>query len=407
MFRLFSFLLLSALACWGCGPGGQGARMPAHRSSDRAGEEGGQRGPDGHRTNGDTGGPRLEPNVPFAMLGGGPRHLHRAPAPGPKTEPVETARFQCGGRIAASPVIGPDGTIYVGSIDGTFNALDRTGRLRWSYICDEPIFSTAAVSQTGKVFVGCDDDTLLAFSTDGTLRWTYRMKHDVDAAPVIAEDGVIYVGGEGLHAIDGEGRKRFKLWLGGHVTASPAVRPDGVIAVGSHDHRFYMVTPDGTVLGVFDTKGPIQGAAAVLSDNDMVFGSDDGYVYRLAKTGGMRWKFKTGGPVRAGIAVGREEKRLFAASMDGAVYCIDADVGQLVWKSETGRSVKASPMLDSDGRLYVGSRDHHLYAFDQEKGDVIWRIDLGFEIDAAVAVPGEGRLITADDNGVVRLFKEK
>ena len=48
----------------------------------------------------------MEPNVPFAMMGGGPRHLHRADVPGPKEMPTEIASFRTGARIAASPTIG-------------------------------------------------------------------------------------------------------------------------------------------------------------------------------------------------------------------------------------------------------------------------------------------------------------
>ncbi len=251
--------LLSAVAvgvtglALACGPSGQGSRGARSRTAEQQGDE----AVVAKTPEAADGAEPLEPNVPFAMLGGGPRHLHRATVPGPARTPRTVAAFHCGGRVAASPVIGPDGTIYIGAIDGSFNALKRDGTLRWSFVCDEPIFSTAAVSQTGKVFVGCDNDILHAFSTDGTPRWTYRMTHDVDSAPVISDEGIIYVGGEGLHAIDGDGKRRFKLWLGGHVSASPTVRPDGVIVVGSHDNRIYFVKVDGTVLAGFETGGAI------------------------------------------------------------------------------------------------------------------------------------------------------
>jgi outer membrane protein assembly factor BamB len=348
-----------------------------------------------------------EPNVPFAMAGGGPRHLHRADVPGPKTAPVEIARFHCGARIAASPVIGPDGTIYIGSIDGTFNALSRNGALRWSYICDEPIFSTAAVSQTGKVFVGCDDDTLLAFSTDGTVRFVVNTKQDMDSSPTIGDDGTIFVGGENLHALDNDGNLRFKVWLGAHVSASPSVRPDGVIAVGSHDHRFYLVAADGTVLSVFETKGPIQGPAASLKNNDVVFGSDDGVLYRLAPKGGLRWKRTLDGALRSGIAVNEAEDTLYTASMAGTVFALDAEKGTVRWKTALAGPVKASPMLDSQGLLYVGSRDQSLYALDGNTGAIVWRMPLSAEVDATPAVAVGKRLIAAADDGVVRIFEEK
>jgi outer membrane protein assembly factor BamB len=348
-----------------------------------------------------------EPNVPFAMEGGGPRHLHRASIPGPKTAPKEISSFHTGNRIAASPIIGPDGTIYIGSTDGTFNALSRDGSLRWSYICDEPIFGTAAVSQTGKVFVGCDDNTLIAFSTDGTLRFTVNTKQDMDSSPVIADDGTIFVGGDSLYALDNDGKIKFKLWLGGHVSASPAVRPDGVISVGSHDRRFYMAGKDGTVLSVFDTKGPILGPAAALQNNDVVFGSDDRVLYRLNAKGTLRWKLELDGALRSGIAVNEEEDTVYVGSMAGTVFAIDAKKGTVRWKTATAGPIAASPMLDSQGLLFVASRDHSLYALDAISGAIVWRISLDAEIDAAPAVAFGKRLIAAADDGKVRILEEQ
>lgn len=320
---------------------------------------------------------------------------------------METARFNCGGRIAASPVIGPDGTIYIGSIDGAFNALSGDGALRWSYICDEPIFSTAAVSRTGKVLVGCDDDTLSAFSTDGSLRFVFRSGQDMDSSPIISDDGKIFVGGENLHALDANGRLLFKVWLGAHVIASPSVRPDDVIAVGSLDHRFYLVSPDGTVMSAFETKGPIQGPAAALKNNDVVFGSDDGFLYRLAPMGALRWKLLLNGALRAGVAVNESEDTLYTASMGGTVFAVDAEKGTVCWKTSLAGPVKAAPLLDNQGLLFIGSRDRALYALDASTGEIVWRLLLGAEIDAAPAAAVGNRLVAAADDGSVRILGEK
>ena len=392
------FSLFGALLVGHCGPGGRSGppkgseKTPALAPTPSGPEE-------------DDSKPQ-EPSVPFAMLGGGPQHLHRSDLPGPRSRPRISAKFHCGARISASPVVGPDGTVYIGSVDGTFNALRQSGRMRWSYVCDEPIFSTAAISQLGSVYVGCDDDTLLAFSTSGRLRWTYPMKQDVDGAPIIGEDGVLYVGGDGLHAIQENGKPVFKLWLGGHVSASPSMRHDGVIVVGTHDHRVYAVDQKGTVLFSFSTKGPIQGPVSVLNTNDMVFGSDDGYVYRLAPKGGTRWKFKTGGPVRSGIAVAPGEKTLFVASMDGTLFGLDAATGKQNWRVDTAGPIRASPMLDSNGTIYIGSRDHHLYAIDSADGEIVWRIDLGSQIDSTAAIASGRKLIIGSDDGTVRILEE-
>jgi len=344
------------------------------------------------------------PNEPFAMLGGGPRHLNRSNIEGPLAEPVVSSIFRTGARVFSSPVIGPDGTIYIGSIDGTFNAMHRDGKLRWSYVCGQPVFATAAISQSGVVYTGCDDETLIAFTTDGAIRWTYRMSQDVDSAPVIADNEIIYVGGDGLHAITSAGKRKWKLLVNGHINATPSVRPDGMILVGSHDNRMYAVKPNGTVAWTFGTKGVIQGSAAILNNNDAVFGSGDGFVYRLSPGGGLRWKFKTGGPVLGGVAVSSDESILYMGSMSGSVFALEAKTGKKIWKFSTGAPVRSTPTIDSAGRLYIGSRDHHLYALSASTGETLWRIDLGAEIDSTAAVASGERLIVGCDDGAVRIL---
>lgn len=349
----------------------------------------------------------FEEHVPFAMRGGGAAHLHRTPLAGPARAPAVTHVFRTGARVFASAVVGPDGTVYLGAIDGSFNALRPNLELRWAYICDEPLFSTAAVSLSGIVYVGCDDDRLLAFSTDGALRWTYRAGHDVDSSPVIAPSGAIYVGADGLHAVSPRGERIFKVMLEGHVSASPTVRPDGMVVVGSHDHRVYAVDRDATVAWIFSTQGPVSAPAAALDNNDVVVGSDDGRIYRLAQRGGMRWKTETGGPVRAGFAVDVEQDRVYAASMDGHLYALDLEDGRVIWRVRTGGPLRASPLLDVAGRIYIGSRDHHLYAMDASSGEIVWRIDLGAEIDSSAALIEGGRLVVGCDDGGVRVVEEE
>ena len=392
----FLVALAAALAI-ACGPRGQGGTPVGAKPNAEGAANAADAG---------LGEPEV-PNVPFTMLGGGPRHPFRASVPGPVKPPVEIAAFRTGGRIAASPVIGPDGTIYVGSVDGTFNAIRRDGRMRWSYVAGAPIFSTAAISESGAVYVGCDDDTLLAFTADGAVRWSYRQKQDVDSSPVIADDGAIYVGGEGLHAVSPSGERRWLSYLGGqHVSAPPAVLPDGRVAVGSHDYRVYAVQPDGTTSWAFATGGPIEGPVSALGGGDLVFGSGDGKVYRLSSDGGRRFAVDVGGAVRGGVSVSAGEDTLYVGTMAGELVAVDAAKGAVVWRVKTGGPIRATPMLDPEGRLYVGSRDHWLYAVDAATGEIAWRTDLGAEIDATVAIAAGRRIVAASDDGAVRLLAE-
>src|SRR5687768_8344314 len=57
------------------------------------------------------------------MFMGGPRHTGRSINAGPPAEPSRRWIHRTGARIFASPVLGPDGTVYVGSLDRSFHAI--------------------------------------------------------------------------------------------------------------------------------------------------------------------------------------------------------------------------------------------------------------------------------------------
>ncbi|MBN2526591.1 MAG: PQQ-like beta-propeller repeat protein [Deltaproteobacteria bacterium] len=345
------------------------------------------------------------PNVPFTMLGGGTDHHHRAKVPGPVQLPDIAAIFHTGDRVFASPVIGPDGTCYIGSVDGTFNALNTNGVLRWSFVCDEPIFSTAAVSQSGIVYVGCDDDTLRAFTTDGILRFTYRTTHDLDSSPVISKDGVIYFGGDGLHAISSGGNRQWKGLLNAHANSAPAIRKDGSIVIASQDYRIYAFDKDGNGLWAYGAGTPLYGSPAILSNDGVIFGTSGGQIIRLTPNGGLNWKQDIGGAVRGGIAVSAAQTSIYAGAENGNIVSLDAKTGKVLWTVHTGGAVRATPMLDSEGRLYVGSWDHHLYAIDSELGKVLWRMDMGAQIDSTAAIAYGQKLIVGTDSGDVYILE--
>ncbi len=106
-------------------------------------------------------------------------------------------------------------------------------------------------------------------------------------------------------------------------------------------------------------------------------------------TGARKWRYTTDGPVRMAPAVW--QNRVYAASDDGHLYCLDAATGTKIWKyrvAPTKRTVLGNERLISmwparggpviqDGILYfaAGLWPHEgvfINALDAETGDVIW-----------------------------------
>ena len=108
-------------------------------------------------------------------------------------------RFAARDHIYASPAIGADGTIYVGSADGTLYALNPDGTQQWAFDTLDPIRSSPAVDGDGNIYFGGADGRLYAMHPDGTRWWSYDTtesdRNDLNGSPAIDPDGVI-IGGE-------------------------------------------------------------------------------------------------------------------------------------------------------------------------------------------------------------------
>ena len=101
--------------------------------------------------------------------------------------------------IYATPVIGPEGTIYVGSADGTMYALHGDGTKKWAFDTLDPIRSGAAIDGAGNIYFGGGDGRLYALRPDGARWWSYDTtegdRNDLNGPPAIGVDGII-IGGE-------------------------------------------------------------------------------------------------------------------------------------------------------------------------------------------------------------------
>jgi outer membrane protein assembly factor BamB len=92
----------------------------------------------------------------------------------------------------------------------------------------------------------------------------------------------------------------------------------------------------------------------------------------------LLWTVETGAPVWAGIERARNGL-LFVGNDLGVVTAIDSD-GQVRWKFDTGKSIRAQPKVIS-GDVYVVSDSGYLHKLRRQTGSEIWRarIDTGSE----------------------------
>ena len=106
---------------------------------------------------------------------------------------------QTGGDFSA-PAIAPDGTLFMGGqtspVDGLMRALRAVdGRELWTF----PVkggADPALLGADGSVMAGGMDGSLYALSAEGKPRWAFHAESGWLGVPALAGDGTVYVGGQ-------------------------------------------------------------------------------------------------------------------------------------------------------------------------------------------------------------------
>jgi outer membrane protein assembly factor BamB len=198
------------------------------------------------------------------------------------------------------------------------------------------------------------------------------------------------------------------------VTSAPSAMPERTATVPPSP------APGFQVLWTLSTKGPIWGTPAV-DEGTVYLTSDDGNLYAVdAQDGGVKWQFATQGIVRSrpALAAGL----VYIASDDGYLYAVDAQSGEQAWRTDIGNAMprdqrerlgttpnpttydywQSSPVV-ADGRVYAGSLDGSVYALAGDTGEIVWTCPTGAKVRATPTVEGGTVYIGSWDKSVYAL----
>ncbi|MFQ5970487.1 MAG: PQQ-binding-like beta-propeller repeat protein, partial [Nitrososphaerales archaeon] len=324
----------------------------------------------------------------WPMFKGNAQHIGQSPFNGSEENTLKW-NFPTGNRITSSPVVGADGTIYVGSYDSHLYAINPDGSMKWRFAANEIIDSTPAISSDGTIYFGSWDKNLYSIDPNGNGKWRMQTSGRIVSSATIGSDGTIYVGSDDtfLYAINHNGSLKWSFKTEQRIVSTPAIAPDGTVYVGSFDNNLYAINPNGTENWRFVTKGFVFSSPSIASDGTIYFGSYDGNVYSINADGSMKWKFFTGNVVQASPAIAHDGT-IYVGSFDGFLYALNPD-GALKWKFKTGDLIVSSALIDSDGTIYFGSVDKNLYAVNPD-GTEKWRLETDARIFSSPAIGKDG-----------------
>jgi len=148
--------------------------------------------------------------------------------------------YSAGSGIRAPAAISGN-SVYLGSLDGTFYALDLlNGAERWRFQAGGKIYRSAAVDSSRVVF-GTTERTVYALDRkDGAYLWSFKAESVIGTAPLIAGDIVLFGSlDKKLYALDAaSGEKLWSFEARGRIRTNP-VYIQGRVVFASENDRLY------------------------------------------------------------------------------------------------------------------------------------------------------------------------
>lgn len=209
----------------------------------------------------------------------------------------------------SSPLVGPDGTLYLTASDGKLHALakDTLAERYASDVGDAPGSepgNAVTLGDGGVLWVATRNGSLSRVTFDGRSTVVYKAGAGFAAAPSVTASGdVVAASSDGtLHMIGPDGTLRYRAALGSASAGGPALSPEGAVYVPTRAGKLLGIDQAGKEIFAFAPFG-IPSEAIVGSDGIVYFGADDGKFYAVAPSGRLVWAASARSPTRAASAL--------------------------------------------------------------------------------------------------------
>lgn len=150
------------------------------------------------------------------------------------------------------------------------------------------------------------------------------------------------------------------------------------------------------LLWTFQAEDMIESTAAVV-DGTVYVGALDGYLYAInAQTGELRWKFRAEGQIKASPSV--RDGVIYFGDGEGVFYAVNiGNPQQADWHFRTEGEIISSANF-SENRVLFGSYDGFLYCLNRKSGELVWKFETDGYVHGTPAVVGDSVVVTGCDS---------
>lgn len=250
------------------------------------------------------------------------------------------------------------------------------------------------------VFAGLDRKVHAVDGITGLTQWTADLPAMAFASPAVADDKVLVAAADGtLLALDLlSGGERWRVALGGRTTASPLL-VSGVVYAATEAGRVVALDVGDGKLRWNRTMPPMEDLVSPMwTAGRLILGDRLGNVHALHPlTGQLLWSSDVGAPVTATpVGVGY---RILVPAL--GLKSLEADTGRVAWSKPAGAFVRSSPAVRNGVLVYGDPEEPGLVAASVLNGERLWRVPTRLEVRSPPVIAGDVAIAASEDGMLV------
>jgi outer membrane protein assembly factor BamB len=325
-----------------------------------------------------------------------------------------------------SPAVGGNGNVYVASNAMKLHAYSPLGDHLWEFDMATDAGSgndqgsSPVVGADGTVYIGVypktGDICMFAINPDGTKKWTYSHNSGVRidyTTPAITNDGNIIIGTRGtngrVHKVNKE--TGALIWRiepqSGGVSGNIVIDKTGIIYSSITGGGGISRTNDNTTNAT--KRAPAWGA--VQAATGFGFAIDATTLYAAFENGAItaydlasetqKWTSTSWGTFqRGGMAISTDGVLYTSSSDDAAskLIALNASTGAVVWTYDVSASIQSNPAVDAMGNIHFGDNSGWYYILNPD-GTERHKQKLGSKIESSPVISDYGTIYVAVEDG--------
>lgn len=156
---------------------------------------------------------------------------HHLYAINPETYEFAWPAIDLGGAAPGTPLVGPDGNVYIGSFAAEVVKVDPAAGTSTSLTSTEGWVWGGPVNDGPTIYFGDLDGNLFAVdTTSGSQLWSIKPDGPIAGSPLVMPNYIVFATESGsLYAVDRDGKIVWQQLIGGQIYTSPVAGGDNIL----------------------------------------------------------------------------------------------------------------------------------------------------------------------------------